>query len=184
MASQVTHHRFTVTDYEQMMAAGILTEDDRVELVGGEIIVMTPLDGPHVQCVNLLTRMLSRSVDSDMLVSVQNPLVLSDDTEPQPDLVVLRDRRHWDALPTASDAILLIEVADASREYDRGVKFLLYAAAGIAEAWFVDLAGATVERHTEPRDGLYRVVTIARPGESLASTMIPSLAIPVDLILS
>ncbi len=77
----------------------------------------------------------------------------------------------------------MIEVADSSREYDRGTKFPIYAAAGIGEAWLVDLASATVERHTEPRDGLYRVVTIARPGESLASTMIPALTIPVDAIL-
>lgn len=183
MASQA-HRRFTVADYERMVTAGILTEDDRIELVGGEIFEMSPIGGRHVQCVNRLTGFLSRNAGPGMVVSVQNPVRLPPDGEPQPDLAIIHDRDYSGLLPTVADVLLVIEVADSSREYDRGMKFPLYAAAGITEAWLVDIVAATVERYTEPRAGSYRVVTYAHTGESLPSTVIPSLSIPVDTILS
>ncbi len=102
---------------------------------------------------------------------------------PLPDIAVLRPRNYSSALPTPADVLLVIEVADSSLAYDRGMKFPRYAAAGITEAWLIDLAAEIVERHTEPRDGLYRQITLARVGDTLASTVLTELTIPVDTVL-
>jgi Uma2 family endonuclease len=175
--------RFTVAEYEQMGAVGIFTEDDRVELIAGEIFEMSPIGLKHARCVNRLNRVLSRAVGPDMFVAVQNPIYLPDESAPQPDFAVVYERDTSDLWPTPTDTLLVIEVADSSLEYDRNTKLPLYAAAGIGEAWLVDLASGTVERHSDPHDGLYRLVARARPGESLASTVLPALTIPIDTIL-
>ena len=178
----VRRRRFTVEDYHRMGEAGILTEDDRVELIGGAIVEMSPIRDPHVRAINHLTEFLVvRLAGGDVTVSIQNPIRLSNDTEPQPDLAVLRGRDR--GLAEAADVLLVIEVADTSRRYDRNVKLPLYAAAGIPEAWLVDLVARTIERHTEPRAGRYRQITIARRGESLASTVLPAIILPVDAVV-
>ena len=174
--------RFTVEDYHRMGEAGILTEDDRVELIEGTIVELSPIRDPHARAVNHLTEFLVvRLAGGDVTVSVQNPIRLSGDTEPQPDLAVLRGRDR--GLAEAADVLLVIEVADTSRRYDRNVKLPLYAAAGIPEAWLVDLVARTIERHAEPRDGRNRQTTIARRGESLASTVLPAVILSVDAVL-
>ena len=117
-----------------------------------------------------------------MLASPRNPVRLSDDSEPEPDFAVVRDR-PYEELPTPADVLLVIEVADTSQEYDRKVKLPLYAAAGIPEAWLIDLAAETVERHTDPGKGFYRLTTLALHGESLTSTVLPDLTIVVDEVL-
>jgi len=175
--------RFTVAEYQRMGEVGIFTDDDRVELIEGEIYQMSPIGIRHARCVNRLTVILSRHIEPGMLPNVQNPIYLPGESAPQPDLAIVRDRDPGDLWPTLADIILVIEVSDSTLAYDRGIKLPLYAAAGIAEAWIVDLAAATVERHTEPRSGLYHLVARARPGESLASTVLPTLAIPVADIL-
>ena len=178
----VRRRRFTVEDYHRMGEAGILTEDDRVELIEGTIVELSPIRDPHARAVNHLTEFLVvRLAGGEVTVSIQNPIRLSDDTEPQPDLAVLRGRNR--GLANAADVLLVIEVADTSRRYDRNVKLPLYAAAGIPEAWLVDLVARTIERHTEPHNGRYRQTTIARRGESLASTVLPAVILPVDAVL-
>ncbi|MDQ2783794.1 MAG: Uma2 family endonuclease [Chloroflexota bacterium] len=182
--TSVPRRRFTVAEYQRMGEVGIFTEDDRVELIEGEMYQMSPIGIRHARCVNRLTVILSRHLEPDMLPNVQNPIYLPGENAPQPDLAIVRDRDSGDDLwPTPADILLVIEVSDSTLAHDRGTKLPLYAAAGIAEAWIVDLAAATVERHTDPRDGLYRLVASARPGESLASTVLPALAIPVADIL-
>ena len=179
----VRRRRFTVDDYHRMGEAGILTEDDRVELIGGAIVEMSPIHDPHVRAVNYLNEFLIlRLAGGDVTVSIQNPIRLSDDTEPQPDVAVLRGRGR--GLADAADVLLVIEVADTTRRYDRTVKLPLYAAAGIPEAWLVDLVARTIERHTEPRDGRYQQRTVARRGESLASTALPAVILSVDAVLA
>lgn len=180
----ITRHRFTVAEYERMGEVGIFTEDDRVELIEGEIYQMSPIGVRHARCVNRLNRILSRQTGPDMLVGVQNPIYPGGESAPQPDLAIAYDRDSTDLWPTPADIVLVIEVSDSTLAYDRGTKLPLYATAGIAEAWIIDLTAETAERHTEPRDDLYRVVTYARPGESLASTALPALAIPVADILT
>lgn len=183
MVAPVTRRRFMVDDYERMAAAGILTEDDRVELIAGEIVETSPIGGRHVGRVNILVDLLADMVRPDALISVQNPIRLSTDGEPQPDIALLRRGASLDAVPTPEDVLLVIEVADSSRDYDRGVKLPLYAAAGIKETWLVDLVAEIIERHTDPHDGIYRRVASARRGESLASTVLPAIILSVDAVL-
>ena len=183
MAIQLPRWRFTVGDYEQMIAAGILGEDDRVELIAGDIVEMSPVGGEHVERVGRLTRTVSRAIDDTLLVSVQSPIRLTDDSEPQPDLAVVRDRAYAGKLPTAADVLLIIEVADSSRDFDRNIKLPRYAAAGIPEAWLFDLTSETIERHSEPRGGRYGLIAVAGRGDTLTSTVLPALTIDVDTIL-
>ena len=147
MATQVVRRRFTVTDYEQMAEVGILKPDERVELIAGEIWEMAAIGIRHAQCVTRLNRMLIRALPDDFQVNPQNPIRLSDDSEPQPDLAVMYERAY-DATPAAPDILFVIEVSDTTREYDRGTKMPLYAAAGIAEVWLIDLVAERVERYT------------------------------------
>lgn len=183
MTAPTLHRTFTVAEYERMIEIGILSEDERVELLGGEINYMSPIGARHVHAVNALNDLLWTMIGHAAIISVQNPILLDDDSMPLPDLAALRRRNNTDTLPTPADALLVIEVADSSLAYDRGTKFPRYAAAGIPEAWLVDLAAAIVERHAEPRDGLYRQITIARAGETLTSTVLADLIIPVDIVL-
>ena len=174
--------RFTVDDYHRMAEAGILMEDDPVELISGEILEKSPITPRHVWCTIRLNHLLIPQLGDGLLASPRNPIRLSDDSEPEPDFAVIRDR-PYEELPTAADVLLVIEVADTSQEYDRSVKLPLYAAAGIPELWLIDLAAATVERHTDPGKGYYRLTVLALRGESLSSAVLPDLTIAVDDVL-
>ena len=181
MALPVTRHRFTVEDYERMGDAGVLGEDARVELIAGEIVDMSPIRPRHVACVNRSNRLLSRHVGDAGWVSVQNPIRLGDHDEPQPDLAVLRPRADYTrSLPTPADVLLLVEVADTSLAYDRDVKIPMYARAGIAEVWLVDLNGQVVLRYAEPHEGAYRRTERVERGQRLAALNLPGLEIAVD----
>ncbi len=181
MSTAIERYQFTVADYERMGEMGILTEDDRVELIGGEIVRMSPVGRRHVQAVNRLGHLLYAVVGDDLTVSIQNPIQLGIRDEPQPDLAVLRGAGK--GLVDAPSVLLVIEVADSSREYDRTTKLPRYATAGIPELWLVDLANDVIERYSDPRNWNYRVATFAHVGESLTSTVIPALTIPADLVL-
>ncbi|MDQ6602570.1 MAG: Uma2 family endonuclease [Chloroflexota bacterium] len=182
--TEATRRRFTIAEYQRMAEIGILTENERVELLAGEILYMSPIGARHVACMIALDELLHNTVGRDTAISAQNPIQMDDATMPQPDLTVLRRRSYATSLPTVADILLVIEVSDSTLAHDRGTKLPLYAAAGIAEAWIIDLAAETVERHTDPRGGSYRLVASARPGESLASIVLPALAIPVTDILT
>jgi Uma2 family endonuclease len=183
MATEPSLRRFTVTDYHQMAAAGILTEDDRVELIDGEIVQMSPMGGRHALCVARLNRLLSRHLAENVLVYVQSPVRLSEYDEPEPDVAVVRDREYGNELPTPADVLLVIEVADTSLRYDRTQKLPLYAAAGIAEVWLIDLQGESIERHTDPVEGVYRLAVHRERGQELESVMAPGLVFKVDDVL-
>jgi len=165
-----------------MAEAGIFRADERVELIAGEIIEMAAIGIRHAQCVNRLNRILTRALPDEFQVSVQNPIQASDDSEPQPDFAVLHNRAY-DATPTAPDILLVVEVSETTRDYDRGTKMPLYAGAGIVEAWLVDLIADRLERYTDPEDGRYRRVVFAGRGESLASTTLPMLVMDANAIL-
>ncbi len=179
----VRRRRFTVHDYHRMAEAGILHEDDRVELIEGDLIEMPAIGTRHFACVNGLTRLLVREVGDEAIVSVQNPVRLDEHWEPQPDLAIIRPRDYRDSLPTPEDVLLLIEVSDTTLAYDRGTKLPKYALAGIGEVWIVDLPGEAVERHTEPSGDGYGLVRRVRRGESLRSEALPALAVPVGAVL-
>ena len=183
MVMLMPHHRFTVDEYEQMVEVGILTENDRVELINGEVITMSPIGPRHVDSVAILSRLLTFAVSSDVLVLVQSPIRLPDTTEPEPDIALVRFARYRHALPGPSDILVLIEVSDTTRDYDRNTKLPLYAAAGIPEAWIVDIAADRIERHTEPAADGYQLIRHFGRGTVVESVIIPTLTIPVDEVL-
>lgn len=152
MSVQIAKHCFTVAEYERMSEVGIFTEDDRVELISGEIVEMSPIGKRHVACVNRLTKLLVQAVGSSAIISVQNPIRLDDYSEPQPDVAVLkpRDDFYEQALPTPRDVLLIIEVCDATLEYDRQIKLPLYARAGIPEVWLVNHTDEQIETYARP----------------------------------
>lgn len=154
----LNRHRLTVAQYHRMGEAGILRADARVELINGEIIDMAPTGSRHAGTVKQLARILIQVLGADALIGVQDPIVLDDESEPQPDLAVLRPRADFykSSHPGPADVLLLIEVADSSLRYDRLIKVPLYARHGIAEVWLVDLDGRRVSRYTEPGPQGYR----------------------------
>jgi Uma2 family endonuclease len=185
MATRIERRRFTVEEYHRMLQAGILREDDRVELVGGEIVEMSPIGSRHAACVRRLVRMLERQVGEEAIVDSQNPIRIDPDGEPQPDVTVLRPRADFysGSHPTPVDVLLLVEVAETSASYDRQVKLPTYAAAGVAEAWLVDLTTESIERHTSPGEHGYGEVARAGRRKTLASTVLPAVALAADAIL-
>jgi Uma2 family endonuclease len=185
MTLQLTKRRFTVGEYHQMAQAGILTEDDRVELIDGEIVEMTPIGGPHAGCVNRLTRLFSQGLGDAAVVSVQNPVHLDEHTEPQPDVALLHPRPDFyaSAHPTPEDILLLVEVAETSAELDRRVKVPLYARSGIPELWLVDLTQETIAVYRDPTPDGYRTSWTVRRGDRLAPLAFPDREFAVADIL-
>lgn len=178
----VERHRFDVEEYHKMLEVGLLREDDRVELVGGEIVDMTPIGGSHLSCVVTLNHSLVERSRGRYFVSVQNPVRLGTRDEPEPDLVLLRER-PGDELPVPEDALLVMEVADTSLAYDKNVKLPLYAEAGIPEVWIVDLQGGRVETYSEPAGGGYRNSRSVGPGERLHAVTVEGLELSADEII-
>jgi Uma2 family endonuclease len=173
----------SVDEYLRMAEVGILGEDERVELIRGELIQMFPIGAPHVESVNELARRLYRLTGDDVIIQVQNPIVLPSGSVPQPDLSLLRADYQRGRLPQAADVVLLIEVADISVSYDRTVKLPLYAAAGIPEAWLVDLNVPRLERQTDPGPDGYQQIALAGRGKSLTSTILPAVTLSIDDVL-
>jgi len=172
-------HRFTVTEYYRMADAGILSEDDRVELIDGEIIDMAAIGPRHAACVARFTRLLGDMLPRDVSVRVQSPLHLGEHSEPEPDLVLVPFKADFysGAHPTAGDALLVIEVADASLPYDERVKAALYARAAIPEFWLVDLVGQRVIVYREPDAAGYRSVASAAGADRVAPARFPSVSL-------
>ena len=185
MAVRLLPGPFPVDAYHRLAELGILDEDDRVELLDGQIVEMTPIGGAHAACVIRLTDLLLRRSGIDTSVSAQNPVALAERWEPQPDIAVLRRpgglAGAW--LPSPSDVLLVVEVADTSLERDRDVKIPRYAAAGIPEAWLVDLVGDAITVCWEPGPGGYsEIVTLTR-GEALRPLRLPGVAVAVAEVL-
>ena len=185
MPVQLLKRSFTVEEYHRMVQAGILTEDDRLELIEGEIVAMTPIGSKHAACVNRLTRLLSDQVGRRAILSVQNPINLGERSEPQPDLALLHVRPDFyaSAHPEPPDVLLVVEVAETSADVDREVKVPLYARAGIPEVWLVDLAGECVEVFQEPAPQGYQQIQRVRRGQRVAPQAIPDLELAVDDVL-
>jgi Uma2 family endonuclease len=169
---------FTRAEYHRMGEVGILGEDDRVELIKGEIVKMSPIGRHHVAFVNNLNQLLVTRLTGRAIVSVQNPVVLSDDTEPEPDLTVLRQRSYKHAEPAVADVLLLMEVAETSLRYDRVTKRPLYAEAGVPEYWIVDCGAESIDLHRGPAHGGYRDVTrVTGAAESVSLLAFPDVVL-------
>ncbi len=133
MTPRLLRRPFTVAEYHRMAEAGVLGEDDRVELLEGEIVQMTPIGSRHAACVARLTHLFVDRLQGRAQVNVQNPVHLSERSEPQPDLALLRPRPDFYARahPGPADVLLLVEVAETSSDVDWTVKIPLYAGAGV-----------------------------------------------------
>ena len=186
MPVEVTRRLFDVHEYHRMAETGILSERDRVELVEGEIVAMTPIGSRHNAAVNRANRALVTAVGDQAIVQVQGSVQLDSRSEPEPDLVLLRPKADFYASAHAgpSDILLLIEMADASLRYDRQVKAPLYARAGVPEYWLVDLDDRSVSCYSDPRSGAYDRVRQYHRGDSLAPLTLPQCAIAVDALLA
>ncbi len=176
---------FTVADYLCLAASGILQEDERMELIQGAIIEMSPIDVGHISTLNRLVWLLTNTLGKRAILSVQNPVQLSNDSLPQPDLVVLhfQDSFYSERHIGPDDIMLIIEVADSSLRYDQRVKRKLYGAAGIAEYWIVNLPGRQIEVYREPRPNGYRTVTHYAQGETLSPLAFADVSLRVDEIV-
>ena len=182
MALQVEKRLFTIEDYYRMAETGILRRDDRVELIRGEIIRMAPIGIPHASRVDILNVQFVRAVGDDAIVRVQNPIRLeAQNSEPEPDISLLRPKRDYyaSAHPTPADVLLVVEVADSSLSYDRNVKIPLYAEAGIPEVWIMALEEVRIERYSGLDDGEYHDVRRFYPGDSIAPTLLPNALLDV-----
>jgi Uma2 family endonuclease len=168
-----------------MAEIGIFDEDSRVELLGGEVIAMTPIGSQHSACVDRLNAQLNRILGDRAIVRVQNPIRLSEDSEPEPDVSVLRPRDDFyaSAHPGRADVLLIVEVADTSLAYERDHKLGFYAAAGIDEVWIVDLAGQVVTAYTAPSGETYQQARGLTRGEVLSPTALADVKLPVEAIL-
>jgi Uma2 family endonuclease len=174
MSSEIARRHFTVSEFERMVAAGILTEDDRVELLDGDIVTMSPIGRRHAACVKRLNAVLGRVFRGRAIVSVQDPIRLNDFSDPQPDLALLapRDDFYASAHPRPKDVLLVVEVADTSIALDAGTKVPMYARAGIAEAWLIDLNTDTVTVFTDPKRGRYQTSAELRGAARLESPVL------------
>lgn len=139
MALQIARWQFTVNDYHRMRETGILTEDDRLELIDSEVRLMSPVGPLHAAVVKRLNALLSAKTGEQAVISIQDPIQLDDDTEPEPDIAILRFDDTWYAQrhPTPADIFFVIEVADTPLEYDREERLPRYAASGIREVWLI-----------------------------------------------
>ena len=152
MTTQPQNRVFTVGEYYR-----ILTEEDRVELITGQIVAMPPIGSRRAACVKRLNLSMGKMVGDSMLIGVQDPIALDAYSTPEPDLVLLCPRVDFYAAahPSAADVLLAVEVADTSADYDREVKLPLYARAGLPEVWLIDLQKSCIEVYTRPQGGAY-----------------------------
>jgi Uma2 family endonuclease len=159
---ELTTYKFTTEEYQLMGKAGILHPEARVELINGEIIVMSPTGLKHSVVINRLTRFLVKKIDEAGIVSVQNPFRIPDYSEPQPDILILRPRDDFYAnkFPLPEDILLLIEVADSSLRYDQTIKLSLYAEHRIPEYWIVNLERDILEIYRQPQNKSYLKQTL------------------------
>ena len=186
MAVTLRRYRFTVDEYDRMAEAGVLTQCDRVELLDGEIVEMSPIGDRHASVVARISHVLSRRLGDRAVVWGQNPLGLRVvRSVPQPDVTLLRPRADFYAngRPGPDDALLLIEVMDTSTPTDRGVKLPLYARAGLAETWLVDLGADAIEVCRRPAGSEYAEARVLRRGERVSPLPFPELALTVDELL-
>ena len=183
--SAPTRRRFTVDEYYAMAKAGILTENDRVELLDGDIIAMPPSRNWHADNVDIFTNWLPVALNGRAIVRIQGPMRLSDVSMPEPDVMLLRprERNYRSGHPRPSDVLLLIEVSDTTAGYDRGAKLSAYARAGIPEVWLVVRKERRIEAYTEPSEGGYANVRRVGADESIAPRAFPDVVLEVGKVV-
>jgi Uma2 family endonuclease len=185
MDTEVTRRLFTVDDYYRMVDAGILGKKDRVELIRGEILEMSPIGPPHDGSVLRANNNLFAIVGKRAIVGIQGSIRLSEYDEPQPDIYLLRPRDDFYTRRHAgsADIFLIIEIADSSLEYDRTIKAELYAEKGVPEYWVADIPSDCVWAYSERRGKKYRRIDQLHRGDFRVPKLLPDCRIPVDIFL-
>ena len=182
MPADVAKKLFTVEEYHRMGEAGIFGPGERVELIDGEIIQMTAIGHRHMVCVNRATSLFIRAFGENAVVSPQNPVQLSDWTEPEPDLVVFKPRSDFydGKKPMPEDVLFAVEVADTSLRYDRNVKLPRFAAAGIPEMWIEDLNNDVLLVYRDPQGNHYESVLTLKRGDFVSPLAFPNVRFAID----
>jgi Uma2 family endonuclease len=186
MAVVLNKRRFTIEEYDRMAEAGVLPPEDRVELIEGEIVEMSPIGTPHAGVVNRLNYVFSSRLGGRAIVQIQNPIALPPVVSvPQPDVALLRSRQDFysKARPLPGDVLLVVEVMETSADYDRGVKLPLYGKAGVIETWLVDLGASAVEVYRRPAGERYQDTRVVSTGKSITLHAFPDVTLTLADIL-
>jgi len=176
MAVNYARRPISVLDYHRMAEVGILAPDERVELLDGELIAVPPMNSPHGGGITGINQLLAHRFYGRALVRVGLPVTIDDHSEPEPDfaLVGLEENEWRDRHPVAGDVLLLIEVADSSRDFDLKKKAPIYARAALPEFWVVDVVDRRLIVHRDPVAGRYAMTRVLRPGERIAPLAFPA----------
>lgn len=179
MATEIERARrlFTVEEYDRMVMAGVFRPEDRLELIDGEIVEMSPIGPRHAACVNNLSRILVAGIGERAVVWAQNPVTVPPRSKPEPDVALVRSRSYLQAHPGVEDVLLFLEVAETSRAYDRRVKLGVYARAGIPEYGIVDTSSETIEAFSAPGRAGYRDTRRIARDELVAPAAFPDVRI-------
>ena len=164
-------------EYERLVSLGFFA-DERVELLYGSVVEMTPQDPEHAHPVQMLNKLLLPRLLGRAEVRIQAPFAASDDSEPEPDVAVVPPGDYRHVHPT--EAWLIVEVARTSQVKDKTLKARLYAASGVAEYWVVDVPARSVEVHRGASSGSYASVTTRRSGDDLSLAQFPDVSFKVD----
>jgi Uma2 family endonuclease len=185
MSLQYKKRLFSVDEYHQMITAGIIKEDDRVELIDGEIIAMPPIGPSHASNVDRLTSIFYFNLGNTIIVRIQSPIQLNDYSEPQPDVAILKYRSDFykNNHPKPEDILLVVEIAETSVEYDRSFKIPRYAQSNIIETWLFDLKNKRIEMHRNPMNDIYQEIRIAQKGQQISCINFPNITFSVDDLL-
>jgi len=182
----VVPKRFRVADFRRMTEVGILPEESGWEIIDGFLIDKMTIESRHASTVKRLNRKLTRLLEDNAVISVQDPIHIDEYNEPEPDIALLKPREDFyaESHPTPRDVLLVVEVSDSTVEYDRDIKKAIYAEAEIAEFWLVNLKENTIECYSQPKNGNYRLAKILETGETLQSKTIENLMLKVEEILA
>jgi Uncharacterized protein conserved in cyanobacteria len=186
MSVQIQRRLFTVQEYHLMGDAGIFSNNERVELIEGEIIEMAAIGKRHAARVDRLADFFYELVRRRAIIRVQNPICLDDKSEPQPDIALVQRRTDFyeESLPNSEDILLLVEVSDSTIDYDRDVKVPNYARSGIQEVWLWDLEVNCLEVYRDPTANGYSSMQQFAGGEMVSPLAFPDFEVSINLILS
>jgi Uma2 family endonuclease len=173
--------RLRRSEYDQMVEAGIIAENEKVELLEGILVTMSPEGPAHAEVVSRLIHLFVTAVGARAQVRAANPLAATEDSEPEPDLALVPPGVYWSEHPTKT--FLVIEVAHTSLRKDRGLKRRVYARAGVPEYWVINLKDRVIDVFTRPTGEDYGEVQRAQPGEILKPTAFPDVTVPVADLL-
>lgn len=185
VSSPPVRHRHSVSEFQRMAQAGIVVEDDRIELIDGDLIDMAPIGSRHAGAVKRLASLLHATARGTAVVSVQDPLQIDSYSQPQPDIALLRSRADFyaESHPQPADVLLIVEVAEASLNYDRDVKVPLYARHGIPEVWLLDVAGRCLTVFRAPGSDGYGEQRRIVSAESISPVLLPAAVIDLTGLL-